>query len=468
MLWCSCGAYVPEDGGAVENAGDGFAIGGRLLVQADRNIGDFLERDRLDLAADALLLRELGRGQPLAAQGPHLLARIPAGDLAFAADVGVAGRVEPVDALPIADRGAPAALPDRILLELALQDDGEIEPGIFDVHAGLAQAIDSDLAQRLLRQRIGGHEHHDLLAIVAGGLQLGLDLVVVARAAEHVEADVARHRRAGREEADRRDLKRRVGAGNRRHEGGLIDRAEQRAADGGIVERRLQMIEAQHAGVAAGIEDARLDVAGGLDDRQQIVRRGLLPVLLAGLERGDAGAGIWRGGPDHAVVVNDLRSRGPIRLAVGAGLVALEFRIGVAGALHALVGEIAERTAADDFGQRLERVLARQPLRHHEAGIDRGLAERLRQQRERPLEAEADGAVVRRRELRRSPPSARRQSRRARPSGGCWRRSRGQAHARRRARTGHRASVRSHWSLSPEIAWPDSICGETWSEELMP
>ena len=28
--------------------------------------------------------------------------------------------------------------------------------------------------------------------------------------------------------------------------------------------------------------------------------------------------------------------------------------------------------------------------------------------------------------------------------------------------------LRSHCSPSPEMAWPDSICGETWSEELMP
>src|SRR3954467_13369889 len=167
---CSCGAYVPEDGGAVENAGDSFAIGGRLLVQADRNIRDFLESHRLDLTADALLLCELGGREPLAAQAGHLLARIPTGDLALAAYVGVAGRIEPVDALPVADRRAPAALTDRILLELALQHHGEIKPGIFDVHASLAQGVDGDLAKRLLRQRVGGDEHHDLLAIIARGL----------------------------------------------------------------------------------------------------------------------------------------------------------------------------------------------------------------------------------------------------------------------------------------------------------
>lgn len=97
--------------------------------------------------------------------------------------------------------------------------------------------------------------------------------------------------------------------------------------------------------------------------------------------------------------MHDLRAGRPIRLAVGARLVALELGIRIAGALHALVGEVAERATADDLGERLERVLARQPLRHHEAGVDRGLAERLRQQRERTLEAEADGAVISGREL---------------------------------------------------------------------
>ena len=95
----------------------------------------------------------------------------------------------------------------------------------------LRSDVDRDLAEWLLRQRIGGDQHHDLLAIVAGGLQIGLDLGVVARAAEHVEADVARHRGIRREIADRRDLERRIGAGDGRHERGLIDRAQQRAAD---------------------------------------------------------------------------------------------------------------------------------------------------------------------------------------------------------------------------------------------
>ncbi len=50
------------------------------------------------------------------------------------------------------------------------------------------------------------------------------------------------------------------------------------------------------------------------------------------------------------------------------GQIAIEPGVDVARALHALVGQVAERAAAHDLGQRLERILARQPLRHHEAG----------------------------------------------------------------------------------------------------
>ena len=97
--------------------------------------------------------------------------------------------------------------------------------------------------------------------------------------------------------------------------------------------------------------------------------------------------------------MNDLGTGGPVGLAVLTGLIAIETGVHVARALHALVRHEAERTAAHDLGQRLERILARQPLRHHERRLDRGLAERRRQQRERPAQPKTDGAVVRRRQF---------------------------------------------------------------------
>src|SRR5216684_1035990 len=133
-----------------------------------------------------------------------------------------------------------------------------------------------------------------------------------------------------------------------------------------------------------------------LQHRQQVVPRCFLPVLLARLQRSTPCRRIRHRRPDHAIVMNDLGTGGPIRLAVLAGLIPIEAGVHVARARDALVRNEAERAAAYDFGQRLERVLARQPLGHHERRLDRRFAERRGQQRERPVQSKADGTVVRR------------------------------------------------------------------------
>ncbi len=75
--------------------------------------------------------------------------------------------------------------------------------------------------------------------------------------------------------------------------------------------------------------------------------------------------------------------------------VALEPLVHRAGAHHALVRQEAERAAAHHLRNLLERIGQRQAFRHDRQHVDADLAQRLRQQRERRLEAEGDGAVVR-------------------------------------------------------------------------
>jgi hypothetical protein len=160
---------------------------------------------------------------------------------------------------------------------------------------------------------------------------------------------------------------------------GLVDRAEQRAADGGIVEGRLQMVDAQHGHHARRVQHLDLDIRRAAQQRQHVVIGVFHPVLLARLQGGGRGADIRHGVPDDPVVVDDLRPRRPIRPATLARLVAGEFLINVAGTRHAFIRLEAERAAADDLPHLLERVRLGQPLRHHGAHGRRDLAQRLGQ-----------------------------------------------------------------------------------------
>ena len=77
-----------------------------------------------------------------------------------------------------------------------------------------------------------------------------------------------------------------------------------------------------------------------------------------------------------------------------ARLVALEFFIDDARAGNALVGAEAERAGTDHFGERLGGIGFGEARRHDAAHAGRIMAERIGQQGEGFLEAEADGFVV--------------------------------------------------------------------------
>ena len=75
--------------------------------------------------------------------------------------------------------------------------------------------------------------------------------------------------------------------------------------------------------------------------------------------------------------------------------IAVEFRERGVAAQHVLVREPAERAAADRLGDLLERIGQRQPLRHHHRRDDE-LRQQRAQMRERLVQPQHDGAIVRR------------------------------------------------------------------------
>ncbi len=165
------------------------------------------------------------------------------------------------------------------------------------------------------------------------------------------------------------------------------------AADGGIVEGRVQAVEAQDRNDAGRVADLDDQVAVRAQRRQQVRRRGFEPIDGAGPDRGSRCGGFRHDQPLDAVDQHALGA-GRAGGGVGAWDVAGEALVDDQGARHALAVDQAERAAADDFGERLARGLRGQALRHHRAHVGRQFGQRVGQQREPALEAECHGAVV--------------------------------------------------------------------------
>ncbi len=123
-------------------------------------------------------------------------------------------------------------------------------------------------------------------------------------------------------------------------------------------------------------------------------RRLLVPVDLAGLQGGGRGRGIDDDVPFDTVEMRDLGPGRQARLAdrrrdvVGVALIDDE-----AAGIEFIRLEL-ERTGADRLAHLGERVGLRDALRHDEGRAVGDLAKRLEQQREGPLQPEADAAVV--------------------------------------------------------------------------
>ena len=179
------------------------------------------------------------------------------------------------------------------------------------------------------------------------------------------------------------------GTGHRFHEFALIDRREHDAPDRGFVEWRIEAVEAHDADRAGMVLHDRCQPGLALQCAEQIDRRVLPPVELAGAHCRRLGRRVGNHGPIHAVEVHDLRPRGHFGGTVRARNIFGKPLVGDMRTGHAFGCDEAVWAGADHLGDLLHRVGLREAFRHDAAHAG-GHAERVRQQREWLLEPEAD------------------------------------------------------------------------------
>ena len=157
------------------------------------------------------------------------------------------------------------------------------------------------------------------------------------------------------------------------------------------------MVEADHAHQPRLVLHLDLDVAGALQQRQQVGGGLLPPVHLAPLQGGAGGRGIRDGVPLDAVHPGDLAAGEEAHRLV-ARLVAGEALVDRARAGHPLVGHPAEGAAADDLRHLRRGRVAGEALLHHRA-VGGRLGQCGGEQREGLLQLHQEDAVGDRRHL---------------------------------------------------------------------
>jgi hypothetical protein len=143
-----------------------------------------------------------------------------------------------------------------------------------------------------------------------------------------------------------------IGAGDRGHCLGLVDRTEQCLAHRHIVEGRMQMVEAQDAhGCRKLGDDSDVAITG---ERLDLVgERDLPPVDFAAAQCGHRRK-IIQCQPLDPIEMRDLWPGGEAHGSAPSGLVEREAFVCGAGAADVLFGQEAIGTAADDFGDGLK------------------------------------------------------------------------------------------------------------------
>ena len=175
----------------------------------------------------------------------------------------------------------------------------------------------------------------------------------------------------------------------------LVDAQQQRAADGGVVEGRMQVVDAG-AGVGALRQAlADDDILVALQQRDEVVQRVFPIVLLVVRYRSRGGGAVGDDGPLDAVQLRDAGAGDAVRRA-GAGAVGVGPGPGGAAAGVPLVLQEAERAGAGGIDDLLEGVGAGEALGEDEAGRGAGLGQGGGQQGEGLGQAEAEAAVVER------------------------------------------------------------------------
>ena len=359
-------------------------------------MGDDLALAHLDGVGDLLLLGRIGGAGEIVAQLFHGLVARPAERRLVAARVDEAGhhRIEDIGRDPGGEHAVPAARIGRVLLDAARDDGLPVARLHVDLEAALFHQRFRDRGEVGQRGEVGRVQQHDRRAVVVGFLQQ------LARLGE-VRFEQALHPLLGREriaahEHGLADLVVLRIADRRLEEVLLIEGVEQRLADLRIVERLLQVIGPEGVLQPERIVVDQLDVRVALEQRQQVDRRLLVIVDLAGEQRIERLLLIGDREPLHAVELDHLAARQSGR-RLGARLVLGELDVDdlVAGLpFVALEHERAGPGEVRDLGVRIGLGDA---LRHHEGDVRRRLAEPEGEQAGRRLELDREGLRVVRR-----------------------------------------------------------------------
>src|SRR5437879_3821821 len=179
----------------------------------------------------------------------------------------------------------------------------------------------------------------------------------------------------------------------------LIDAVEERLPRLLVVEGRMLVVRADPALRSARVGDEGGESRVRLDLRQEVERRVLPPVDLARLQRGVGGGVIRHVAPDDTIQVPDLAAGGTARLLLTRPVVR-GLHVDDLGSRLPLVFHELERAGADRLLDRLVLGRGRDPGRHDERHVRRGLAERVEDEAERLRQLERERLLVRRRQLR--------------------------------------------------------------------
>jgi hypothetical protein len=159
----------------------------------------------------------------------------------------------------------------------------------------------------------------------------------------------------------------------------LVDQGEHGPPGIDVVERRMEVVHPQEADIAELVQHLGPDGGIALQDVDQIERRRLEEVDLAGLECCERGLGIGHDVPFDPLDVHDLAAGHAARRLVARHVVGVAL-VDHLAAGHPLVGDEAERARADRGGDLLVGIGRGVVLAHHVAERGAGLGEHVEHQ----------------------------------------------------------------------------------------
>ena len=348
----------------------------------------------LQLAGDRLALLERGGQRPVVAQllvqvvlGPAEPAGLAIGGVGDEAD-----RIVEALARAPGDEDVPAALGDRLLDRAPGDDRAPVGGGELGIDAGLLQPLGNEQRGIVHEGDVGRLQDDDRAAVVAGLLEQLRGLGDVLPALEPVGIDIALHQAGAGKQRSAGAVVFRV-AEHRLEDVLLLDEVQHGLARLDLVEGRVQPVEPAHADVAALVQDVELDVLVALELVQQVDRRDLVEVDLAGLQGRHRRLLVGHVLDDDAIDLGDLAADHAGRRLLARHVVRVPV-VDVALARFGLVLVELEGAGADLGRHLLVGVRLRVLLAHDDGQVGLDLAERLQHQAIGLLKDDLEGLVV--------------------------------------------------------------------------